>query len=91
MTPNDLDKKNQYKIGVLDFGILYEIKTTKDAIFYLLSNLKDTHPEELAKKTLFSGIIEPVECLEKLNVQHYKNDSFLIVNLMKLFLKTIFT
>ena len=66
-------EKNKYKIGILDFGIVYEIKTTRDAVFYLLSNLHNIPPEELATKTFFSGIIEPVECLEKLNNHHYTN------------------
>jgi len=70
---DEAEEKNKYKIGILDFGIVYEIKTTRDAVFYLLSNLHDTLPEELAKKTFFSGIIEPVECLEKLNNHHYTN------------------
>jgi predicted unusual protein kinase regulating ubiquinone biosynthesis (AarF/ABC1/UbiB family) len=70
---NDLDEKNKYKIGVLDFGIVYEIKTTRDAIFYILSNLCDGAQEDISNKILFSGIIEPVECIEKINKYHYAN------------------
>jgi predicted unusual protein kinase regulating ubiquinone biosynthesis (AarF/ABC1/UbiB family) len=70
---DETNNKNKYKIGILDFGIVYEIKTTRDAVFYILSNFCDTTPEELANKILFSGIIEPVECIEKLNKHHYTN------------------
>jgi predicted unusual protein kinase regulating ubiquinone biosynthesis (AarF/ABC1/UbiB family) len=67
------DAKYPYKIGILDFGIVYKIEKTRDAFFYVFSNMCDKPPEEIVENTMLSGIIEPVDCFKKLNKFHYDN------------------
>jgi predicted unusual protein kinase regulating ubiquinone biosynthesis (AarF/ABC1/UbiB family) len=70
---DDHDAKYPYKIGILDFGIIYKIEKTRDAFFYVFSNMCDVPPEEIVENTMLSGIIEPVDCFKKLNKFHYDN------------------
>lgn len=67
------DEKYPYKIGILDFGIVYKIEKTRDAFFYIFSNMCDKPPEELVENTMLSGIIEPVDYFKNLNSYHYDN------------------
>jgi predicted unusual protein kinase regulating ubiquinone biosynthesis (AarF/ABC1/UbiB family) len=65
------DKKYKYKIGILDFGILYQIDKMKDTFYYIFANMCSVSPEEMAQKLLMSGLIEPVECISTLQKKHY--------------------
>jgi predicted unusual protein kinase regulating ubiquinone biosynthesis (AarF/ABC1/UbiB family) len=65
------DKKYKYKIGILDFGILYQIDKMKDTFYYIFANMCSVPPEEMAKKLLMSGLIEPVECISTLQKKHH--------------------
>jgi predicted unusual protein kinase regulating ubiquinone biosynthesis (AarF/ABC1/UbiB family) len=65
------DKKYKYKIGILDFGILYQIDKMKDTFYYIFSNMCSVPPEEMAQKLLVSGLIEPVESISNLEKKHY--------------------
>jgi predicted unusual protein kinase regulating ubiquinone biosynthesis (AarF/ABC1/UbiB family) len=74
------DKKYKYKIGILDFGIIYEIDKMKDAFYYIFANMCSVSPEEMAQKLLLSGLIEPVECISKLAPNHYNRILAILTN-----------
>jgi predicted unusual protein kinase regulating ubiquinone biosynthesis (AarF/ABC1/UbiB family) len=66
----------KHKICILDFGLVYEIEKTRDAFFYIFSNMCLLPAEEIATKTLLSGILEPVSKIADLKVykrEHYDN------------------
>jgi predicted unusual protein kinase regulating ubiquinone biosynthesis (AarF/ABC1/UbiB family) len=69
------DEKNKYKIGVLDFGVIYEAnKEFKQSLFEIVSEFLTSPVEELAKKILLNtGIIEPLEILQNLPKVHFDN------------------
>jgi predicted unusual protein kinase regulating ubiquinone biosynthesis (AarF/ABC1/UbiB family) len=68
------DEKYPYKIGIIDFGIVYNINTEfKDTIFELITEIFIESPLEIAERLLNSGIIEP-KCLKNyLPIEYYKN------------------
>lgn len=59
------------KLCILDFGIVYELEKTKDAVFDIVSNIISTHPIEIAEKLLLSGLIEPVDVIQSLPLPCY--------------------
>ena len=68
------DKKYPHKIGVIDFGIIYEVETKcKDMFFDIITQIFDTSPRETAIKILNSGIIEPPDILQKIPKEDYEN------------------
>ena len=77
---DESDKKYKYKIGILDFGIIYEINKMKDAFYYIFANMCSIPPEEMAQKLLLSGLIEPVECISKLSPNHYNRILSILTN-----------
>jgi len=76
------DPKYKHKIGILDFGIVYEIDKMKNTFYYIFANMCKVSPNEMAQNLLFSGIVEPVECVENLNAEH----SNAIVNILTNFI-----
>jgi len=70
---NKSDKKYPYKIGVIDFGIIYNVESKyKGLLFDLFTRIFDTHPKESAEKLLNSGIIEPPGILKQIPKEHYE-------------------
>jgi predicted unusual protein kinase regulating ubiquinone biosynthesis (AarF/ABC1/UbiB family) len=68
------NEKYKYKIGVLDFGIIYEVNTEfKQSLLEFASEMLSTPVEELAKKVLNTGLIEPLEIIQNLPKNHYDN------------------
>jgi len=67
------DTKYKYKIGVLDFGLVYEIDKMKNTFYYIFANMTRTSAEVMAQKLLLSGLIEPVDCLALLPKKHANN------------------
>jgi predicted unusual protein kinase regulating ubiquinone biosynthesis (AarF/ABC1/UbiB family) len=68
------DEKYPYKIGLLDFGIIYEIEETfREILFDTMVNLFDTPTKETAIKLLNSGIIDPPGILQQIKREHYEN------------------
>lgn len=68
---DDNDKKYKHKIGVIDFGIIYEIDSHfKGVLFAVLTEMFNDPPEVTAEKLLYSGIIEPLEFVKKLSIEH---------------------
>jgi len=61
------DKKYNYKIGVIDFGIIYRVnKEYKEMLFDIFTQLFDMCPKKSAEKILNSGMIDPPGILQKL-------------------------
>ena len=76
------DPKYKYKIGILDFGIIYEIDKMKNTFYYIFANMCSVPPKEIAQNLLLSGIVEPVECIT--NLSQYHSDH--IVNILTKFI-----
>jgi len=68
------DEKYKYKVGILDFGIIYEANPEfKQSLLEFASEMLTTPTVELAKKVLSSGLIEPLEIIQNLPKVHYDN------------------
>ena len=68
------DLKYTYKIGVIDFGIIYNIEPKyKDEIFDVLTQIFQVSPRQSAEKILNSSIIEPAGILQQISQNHYDN------------------
>jgi predicted unusual protein kinase regulating ubiquinone biosynthesis (AarF/ABC1/UbiB family) len=68
------DEKYPYKIGVIDFGIIYALESQyKGLLFEILTQMFDSPPRESAIKLLNSGIIDPPNILEQIPKQDYEN------------------
>jgi predicted unusual protein kinase regulating ubiquinone biosynthesis (AarF/ABC1/UbiB family) len=68
------DEKYKYKVGVLDFGIIYEADPDfKQSLLEFASEMLTAPTEELAKKVLNTGLIEPLEIIQNLPKVHYDN------------------
>jgi predicted unusual protein kinase regulating ubiquinone biosynthesis (AarF/ABC1/UbiB family) len=70
----DENNSNKYKLGVLDFGLIYEISPeTKDGIFSIVSNLYSVSTRELSEIIINSSLIEPLEEIKSLEKEQYDN------------------
>jgi predicted unusual protein kinase regulating ubiquinone biosynthesis (AarF/ABC1/UbiB family) len=68
------DPKYPYKIGVIDFGIIYNVRSQyKDLMFDIFSNLFDRPSRESVLKILNSGIINPPGIMQKMPQKDYDN------------------
>lgn len=68
------DLKYTYKIGVIDFGIIYNIEPKyKGEIFDVLTQIFQVSPRQSAEKILNSSIIEPAGILQQISQNHYNN------------------
>ena len=71
---DDEDKKYPYKLGVIDFGIIYELESQyKGLVFDMLTQMFESTPRESAIKLLNSGIIDPPGILEQIPKEDYEN------------------
>jgi predicted unusual protein kinase regulating ubiquinone biosynthesis (AarF/ABC1/UbiB family) len=81
---DDNDKKYKHKIGVLDFGIVYEIDSQfKGVLFSILTEMFNDPPKVTAIKILDSGLIEPLDLVKSLPDEHRTN----IINFMSEIIK----
>lgn len=77
------DEKYPFKIGVLDFGIMYEIDNIfRDKLFGIFTDIFTTSSEILVDKILETGLIEPIEIIKSLPKIHYQNISNMIKNIL---------
>jgi predicted unusual protein kinase regulating ubiquinone biosynthesis (AarF/ABC1/UbiB family) len=81
------DTKYKYKIGILDFGIIYKIDKIKNILYYILANMYTDLPEKIAQNILEAGIIEPANYISKLPNHHLK---YLLVILTNFINDTIY-
>jgi predicted unusual protein kinase regulating ubiquinone biosynthesis (AarF/ABC1/UbiB family) len=71
---DEKDEKYKYKIGVIDFGIVYELDNEyKNLLFSVLTQMFEVEPRETAIKILNSGVIEPKGILEQIPKTDYEN------------------
>ena len=71
---DNTDEKYPYKIGVIDFGIIYELDPEyKGLLFDILTQMFSTSPKETALKLLNSGIIDPPGILSQIPSEDYEN------------------
>ena len=69
---DEKDERYKHKIGVIDFGIIYELDANyKGLLFDVLTNMFTTDPKESAIKMLNSGIINPPDILNQIPKKHY--------------------
>jgi predicted unusual protein kinase regulating ubiquinone biosynthesis (AarF/ABC1/UbiB family) len=68
------DEEYPHKIGVIDFGIIYEVGTQyKGLMFDVFTQMFDISPREAAEKILNSGIVEPPGILQQIPKDDYNN------------------
>lgn len=68
------DNKYPYKIGVIDFGIIYNVDTKyKGFLLDVFTTIFEVPPRESAEKILNSGIIEPEGILQQIPKDDYNN------------------
>jgi len=68
------ETKYKHKIGVLDFGIIFDVESSyKTVMFEIVTEIFNNPPEVTAEKMLTSGIIEPVNAFKMLPTEHYQN------------------
>ena len=68
------DSKYHHKIGVIDFGIIYEVGSQyKGLLFDVFTQMFDKTPSESAEKLLNSGILDPPGILQQIPKKHYNN------------------
>jgi predicted unusual protein kinase regulating ubiquinone biosynthesis (AarF/ABC1/UbiB family) len=66
--------KYKYKIGIIDFGIIYELDSEyKKLLFDIFTQLFSISSRESAIKLLNSGIIDPPGILQEISHEHYEN------------------
>jgi len=63
--------KNMYKIGVIDFGIIYELDANyREVLFDVLTQMFEIPPRESAIKLFNSCIFEPPGVFDKISNEH---------------------
>jgi hypothetical protein len=68
------DEKYPYKIGVIDFGIIYEVENQyKGLIFDVLTQIFESTPRESSIKLLNCGIIDPPGILQQIPKEDYES------------------
>ena len=78
------EEKYKYKIGVIDFGIIYEIdQKFKSNMLEIFLEMFNSPPELIANKVINSGIIEPVKILNNLPKEHYNNISEILTEVIR--------
>ena len=71
---DETDEKYTHKIGVLDFGIVYDIENNyKTMLFESITEMFTSSSRVSAEKFINSGIIEPFDVLKNLPINHYNN------------------
>lgn len=71
---DDTDEKYPHKIGVIDFGIIYELDSEyKGLVFDVLTQMFSISPKDSAIKLLGSGIIDPPGILKQIPAEDYEH------------------
>jgi predicted unusual protein kinase regulating ubiquinone biosynthesis (AarF/ABC1/UbiB family) len=71
---DNTDKKYPYKLGIIDFGIIFEIDSKyRNLLLNLLLEFFIIPPHESAIKILKSGIIEPGNFMDIISRENYNN------------------
>lgn len=68
------DPEYPYKIGVIDFGIIYEVEQNyKGLLFDVFTNMFENTSRETAEKMLNSGLFHPPGIFQKIPKKDYNN------------------
>lgn len=71
---DELDEKYPYKLGIIDFGLIYKLNPTyRSLLFDVLTQMFETTPRESAEKILNSGILEPNNISKVIPKEVYEN------------------
>jgi predicted unusual protein kinase regulating ubiquinone biosynthesis (AarF/ABC1/UbiB family) len=69
-----IDTKYPHKIGVIDFGIIYEVDSQyRGLLFDVFTQIFEKSPSESAEKLLNSGIIDPPGILKQIPKDDYNH------------------
>jgi predicted unusual protein kinase regulating ubiquinone biosynthesis (AarF/ABC1/UbiB family) len=69
---DETDKKYKYKIGVIDYGIVYQFNDKQRMqVFDFITELTTTSADITAQRVIEMGAVEPVEVFINLPKQHY--------------------
>jgi predicted unusual protein kinase regulating ubiquinone biosynthesis (AarF/ABC1/UbiB family) len=80
--------KYKYKLGVLDYGIIYTIdKQLQRGLLDVISGMFVVSPEATAEKIMLSGMVEPVEAVRSMPKEHYDNISTILTQIVRDVLK----
>lgn len=70
---DEFDKKYNYKIGILDFGIMYNVEVKqKEMLFDILTDLFNIEPDIIAERILLCGFVEPIDVIKNMPREHYQ-------------------
>ncbi len=70
---DEKDTKYPHKIGILDFGIVYDVNTQyKGMLFDIFTQMFENAPRESAEKLLNSGILDPPNILRQIPKADYE-------------------
>jgi len=71
---DNTDSRYPHKIGIIDFGIIYDVDNQyKTIMFDILTKIFELPPRDSAEKILNSGIIDPPGILMKIPEDDYNN------------------
>ena len=80
---DDASPTHKHKIGLLDFGIIYELNQEfKKNFLAVLVDVFSTPPREIAIKIFQSGLIEPLEIIQNLPKEHYDSIIDMLSNII---------
>jgi len=80
------DLKNKYKLGILDFGIMYELdEKYRENLLDISLKIFTEKLDKTALTILKSGLIEPLDIIENIPKNHYNN----IIKIITKFLEDI--
>lgn len=65
----DNDDAITYKLCILDFGIIYQLTDCRESLFDIFTDMCSLATDIIAKKILFSGLIQPLETIQSLSAE----------------------
>jgi len=77
------DPKYKNKIGILDFGIIYDINKMKHTFYYIFANMGIIPSRDIANNIFLSGLFDPVEYIKKLQQIHYDHILEILTNFVE--------
>jgi predicted unusual protein kinase regulating ubiquinone biosynthesis (AarF/ABC1/UbiB family) len=77
------DEKYPLKIGILDFGIMYEIESQfREKLFGILTEIFKAPAEIIVEKIIDTGLLEPIDIIKNLPKNHYQNITNMITSIL---------
>jgi len=77
------DNKYPFKIGILDFGIMYEIESQfREKLFGILTEIFTVPAEIIVEKIIDTGLLEPIDIIKNLPKNHYENITNMIISIL---------